>query len=344
VTEQKSLKNIFKNTFWTLRLIFRYNPQIFSAIALFQLLTASTPFIRNRLFSQLLDSLIYHQQNELLKIFSLFIIFLILATIFSFCQNQLTRILDTKLQSQLRTLFIGKVSQLDYQHLESKEIGNLISKVDEEFGWRMRQSVQDVSNVFANIISLITVTIIIFPKYPLLWLLIFVSQIPQYLIERYWVQQDWKLREANSDKNKLMWDLNYQLRTKNFISELRINNAVQYLFQKFKDSFDFFTNSRVSLRVRQSPSEIAIILLSIGVNGTCLYILLNDANNNLLTIGMFTFFFQTIQQTSDFFRGLVYSSVSITENSYHIGNFRKIIRLKNIILVNKNSQKIFLPK
>ena len=95
----------------------------------------------------------------------------------------MTRILDTKLQGQLRTLFIGKVSQLDYQHLESKETGNLISKVDEEFGWRMRQTVQDVSNIFANLISLVTVTIIIFPRYPLLWMLIFLSQIPQYLIE-----------------------------------------------------------------------------------------------------------------------------------------------------------------
>ncbi|MFZ2153201.1 MAG: ABC transporter ATP-binding protein [Microgenomates group bacterium] len=331
MNDQKSLKNIFKNTFWTLRLIFRYNPFIFSAIAIFQLLTASTPFVRNKLFSQLLDTLVYHQQNDLLRIFSLFIIFLVLTTIFSFCQNQLTRILDTRLQGQLRTLFIGKVSQLDYQHLESKEIGNLISKVDEEFGWRMRQTVQDVSNVFANIISLTTVSIIIFPRYPYLWLLIFVSQIPQYLIERYWVQQDWKLREDNSDKNKLMWDLNYQLRTKNFISELRINNAVSFLFDKFKQSFDFFTNGRVNLRVRQSPSEIGIIVLSITVNAICLFVLLTDANQSLLTIGLFTFYFQTIQQTSDFFRGLVYSSVSITENSYHIGNFRKIVNLKNII-------------
>ena len=337
--DDKSLNSILRNTFWTLRLIFRYNPIIFICIAISQVLTASTPFVRNKLFSQLLDSLVYHQQNQLISIFTLFLFFLILTSFFSFVQNQLTRILDTKLQGQLRTLFIGKVSQLDYQHLESKETGNLISKVDEEFGWRMRQTVQDVSNIFANLISLVTVTIIIFPRYPLLWMLIFLSQIPQYLIERYWVQKDWKLREENSEKSKLMWDLNYQLRTKNYLAELRINNAVDFMFQKFKDIFDFFTNRRVKLRVDQTPSELGLITLSIAVNGICLYVLIQDASNNLLTIGLFTFFFQTIQQTADFFRGLVYSSVSITENSYHIGNFRQIISLKNIILAGNHTVK-----
>ncbi len=329
--ESKSLKTIVDNTLWTLKLLFKFNPVIFSAIVFFQILASSTPFFRNRLFSQLLDSLIYRQQNNILNIFIIFVIFLLLVSLFMFLQNQLSRIMDTKLQGQLRTMFIDKVSRLDYQHLEAKETGNLISKVDEEFGWRIRQTVQDVSNIFSNLISLVAVTIIIFPRYPHLWLLIFFSQIPQYFIEKYWVQKDWQLREDNSDKNKMMWDLNYQLRTKNFISELKINNAITFLFNKYRDSFAFFTNGRVNLRINQTPSEIVLMFLSITINGTCLYILISDASNNILTIGLFTFFFQTIQQTADFFRGLVFSSVNITENSYHISNFRKVMDLNNII-------------
>lgn len=228
-------------------------------------------------------------------------------------------------------MFIKKVSGLDYQHLEGKDTSNLISKVDEEFGWRIRQTVGDASNIFINTISLIAVTVIILPKYPLVWLLIFLSQIPQYLVEKYWVQKDWGLHEANSDKNKLMWDLNYQLRTKNFLAELRINNAIDYLYKKFQDTFAFFTNSRVELRTKQMPSELALITLSTTISGICLFLLISDTQKGLLSIGLFTFFFQTIQQTSGFFQGLVISSVSVTENSYHIGNFRQVMGLKNVI-------------
>jgi len=345
VKESKSLKNIIKNTFWALKIIFKFNPLIISLIFCFQILAAGTPFVRNKLFSQLIDIIVYQQQNDLLRIFAIFILFLVLTSIFYFFQSQLSRILDNKLQGQLRTMFIDKVSHLDYQHLEGKKTGNLISKVDEEFGWRMRQTIQDISNVFSNLISLIAVTVIIFPRYPYLWVLIFLSQIPQYLIERFWVQKDWQLREANSDKNKMMWDLNYQLRSKNYISELRINNAIDYLFNKYKEAFNFFTNSRIKIRIDQTPSEVGLIILSVSINAICLYTLISDAQNDFLTIGLFTFFFQTIQQTADFFRGLVYSSVSITENTYHIGNFKEVMELKNIIISGqKTIKKPFPPK
>ncbi len=339
--KSKSYKKILSNTFWTLRLIFKFNPLLFSGIFCIQVLVAGIPFFRNKVFSQLLDTIVYRQQDNILTIFSIFIIILVFSSVFYFLQSQFSRILDTKLQSQLRILFINKVSHLDYQHLEGKKTGNLISKVDEEFGWRIRQSVQDISNIFSNFISLIAVTIIILPRYPQLWLLIFISQIPQYLVEKFWIQKDWQIREDNSDKNKMMWDLNYQLRSKNYISELRINNAVGYLFQKFQDSFNFFTNSRIELRIKRSPSELFLIGLSVLINGICLYVLISDAQSNILTVGLFTFFFQTIQQTSDFFRGLVYSSVNITENSYHISNFREVLDLKNNI--NGGSVKISPP-
>ena len=331
MADSRSLKTIASNTFWCLRLIFRFNPILFSFIFITEILAASIPFLRNKIFAQLIDSIVYHQGSLWLSYFLIFIIFLALAAVFSFIQNQLSRIIDTKLQSQLRTMFIKKVSGLDYQHLEGKDTSNLISKVDDEFGFRMRQTVSDAGSVFINIISLIAVTVIILPKYPIIWFLIFVSQIPQYLIEKYWIQKDWRLRELNSDKNKLMWDLNYQLRTKNFVAELRINNAVDFMYKKFQETFEFFTNGRVKLRTQQVPSELALILLSTSIGGVCLFLLLTDVQKGLITIGLFTFFFQTIQQTSDLFRGLVLSSVNITENSYHIGNFRQVINLQNII-------------
>lgn len=343
---QKS-PSVLNNLFWCLRYIYRCSPLLFNAIILSQILAAVVPFVRNRAFSQLIDSLVYHPTggNSWITYFELFGLLLLISSIISFLENQLSRIYDTKLQAYLRTNFIGKVSQLDYQHLEGKDTGNLISKVDEEFGWRIRQVVTDSTNVFSNLISLITVTVILLPKFPILWLLIFLGQVPQYLVQRYWVHKDWQLHEANSENNKLMWDLNDQLRSKNYIAELRVNNAVNYLYQKYVDIFNFFTRGRVNLRVRQTPSEIAIMIFSTLIDALCLFILIVNTKNGLITIGLFTFYFQSISQTAEVFSGLVFSSVSLTENSYHINNFRQVMKLKNIILGGtKKISPTFPPK
>lgn len=163
------------------------------------------------------------------------------------------------------------------------------------------------------------------------------SQIPQYLGERHWVKKDWEVHEANSDKNKTMWDLNYQLRQKNYIAELRINNAVDYLVGKFNDLFDFFANQRVAIRVAKTPSEIVLTILSTIISGISLGLIIGDVVKGILTIGAFTFYFDTIRRVGEVFQNFVYTTVSITENTYHIDNFRQVLELQNIIAGGKQS-------
>jgi ABC-type multidrug transport system fused ATPase/permease subunit len=330
VENSKSLKTIFKNTVWCLGLIYRSNQALFIGVFIFGIFVSVIPFFQNRIFSELIDSLIYGR-TYWISILFLYSGILALNSIFFYLQSQFSRVLDIQLQAYLRKLFIGKVTTLDYQHLEGKDTSNLISKVDEEFGWRIRQTLSDANSIFTSLLSLLAVSVILIPRFPLLWLIIFLSQIPQYFFQRYWIQKDWLIHEKNSDKTKLMWDLNWQLRQKNYIAELRINSAIKYLFQKFADSWDFFANSRTQLRVSQTPTEFGLIALSTLIGAFCLFTLINSTHLGLITIGLFTFYFQSISATANFFRSLVFSSVSITENSYHIGNFKKVLGLINTI-------------
>jgi ABC-type multidrug transport system fused ATPase/permease subunit len=195
--------------------------------------------------------------------------------------------------------------------------------------------VSDISNLFFNIISLVAITVIILPKYPLIWLMIMVSQIPQYLVDRYWVKKDYQIYEENTEKTKEMWDLNYQLRQKNYIAELRINNAVDYLVGKFNKIFDFIVNQRIAVRKQKTPSEVTMTILSIIVSGISLILIIKDVKLGLLTIGLFTFYFDTIRRVGEVFQNLVFTTVSITENSYHIDNFKQILEMENIIVGGK---------
>lgn len=323
--------NVIKSVSWVSKLLYKFSPGLFIAVFITQIITAISPFVRTKILSQLIDSLTSGGQDSWVNPFIVFLVVGLITSIFFYAQGQLNRILDIKLQAYLRNIFITKVAHLDYQHLESKDTSALISKVDEEFGWRIRQTVSDISNLFFNLMSLVAITIIILPKYPFIWLILLVAQIPQYLVERYWVKKDWQNFEANSGKTKEMWDLNYQLRQKNYIAELRINNAVDYLVGKFNGIFDFITGQKISLRIAKTPSEVLITLLSIIVSGISLVIIIKDVKLGILTIGAFTFYFDTIRRVGEVFQNFVYTTVSITENSYHIDNFKQVLEIENVI-------------
>lgn len=324
------LSDIYKSSQWVLKLLVQFSPGLMLAVFLTQLITASMPFLRAKVFSQLLDALTIQDSGSWQSPFIIFMVIALLTSLFLFLQGQLSSILDIKLQAHLRKIFITKVAGLDYQQLESKEISSLITKVDNEFGWRIRTTADSLNNLFFNIASFVAITVIILPTYPYIWLLIMVTQIPQYLIERYWVKKDWQNYDANSDKNKEIWDLNYQLRQKNYIAELRINNAVDYLLAKFNNLFDYISNQRVSVHISKTPSEVIMSIFTILISGISLFIIINDVRLGIITIGAFTFYFDTIRRVSEVFQGIVYNTVSITENSYHIENFRRVLELKNI--------------
>lgn len=332
MTRDKSkLADIIKSTIWVTKLLYAFSPGLFISVFITQIITSIAPFARTKIFSQLIDSLTGSADSAWVEPFTLFMVIALVSSLFFFLQGQLNRILDIKLQAYLRKIFITKVAHLDYQHLESKETSALISKVDEEFGWRTRQTVADLSNLFFNLVSLVAITVIILPAYPYIWLMIMISQIPQYLVDRYWVKKDWQIYEANTDKSKEMWDLNYQLRQKNYIAELRINNAVDYLVGKFSTLFDYMATQRISVKIKKTPSEVLLTILTIVVSGISLGLIIQDVRLGLLTIGAFTFYFDTIRRVSEVFQGIVYTTVSITENSYHIDNFKQILEMKNVI-------------
>ena len=138
------------------------------AVFVTQIVTSVAPFLRSKIFSQLIDSLTDNSRVVWTQPFLQFMMVGLITSLFFFLQGQLNRVLDIKLQAYLRKIFIAKVANLDYQHLESKETSALISKVDEEFGWRIRQTVSDLSNLFFNLMSLVAITVIILPKYPLI--------------------------------------------------------------------------------------------------------------------------------------------------------------------------------
>ncbi len=326
------LSTIFNSVAWVMKLLFKFNPTLLVIVFLTQIITSVTPFLLTKIFSNLIDALTLGDQQSWLNPFLMFVVIGFMSSIFFYLQGQLSRILDIKLQAHLRKIFITKVANMDYQHLESKETSALISKVDEEFGWRIRQTVSDVSNVVFNLASLSAITVIILPKYPVIWTLIMLTQIPQYLIERHWVKKEWQVHEQNSDKSKEMWDLNYQLRQKNYIAELRINNAIDHLLSKFTGLFDFFVNQRIAIRKAKTPSELLLSTLTTIISAISLGVIINDVRAGMLTIGLFTFYFDTIRRVGDVFQQFVYTTVSITENSYHIDNFKQVMEMENIIV------------
>lgn len=334
-TKQNNFGSTLKTIFWVLRLVYSFSPVLIIAVIVVQIFITVVPFAEQKYISNLIDNLIKSYSSNSNIWVNTFLIFLLIrgVKILFFNLNRLfQRLLDFRVSNEIRKFYINKTSSLDYQQFEDEKIATLMAKVNEEYGWRTRQIITDIFNLINQLISLLTVIILLLPKYWYIALLLLIGEIPSLLFDKKFQKINWLTFNHYNEKTRPGWDAAHQLTDKKYTAELKINAAVDWLKSKFVDIQDEFTQARSSIRRQQFFPDLAASVVSIITGGLCLYFIIHDINLGLLSIGMFTFYFSIIRGTGDTFSGILSSYISISEQVLHIDNFRKIVELPKIII------------
>lgn len=332
--DRQTIFETIKIIFWISKFTYKLIPKIVIFILFIQLIATSFPFIQNRFFSQLIDNLISFTQtgsNVWILTFIIFIFIRWINTVLFYLNNTNLDILQHHLENDLRKAYVNKISTLDYQYLENKETANLIGKVNEEYIWRIRQMLLDIIDLFSQIVSFVAIAVILIPKYWYLIIFLFLGEIPSFLVNKRWTMLDWQFFNKSVEKSRLGWDIHYQLTDKNHLVELKINNALKYLQNKFADIFDFISRESIKIKINKTPFEIATSFLSTIIVALCLLFIIKDIKTGILTIGLFTFYFNTIRSTGDTINSFINCYINISEQTLYISNFKKIMELGEII-------------
>lgn len=330
----QTLKKNLKSVFWIFKLIFQTSPKLIIFILVCQLLTTVTPYIEQRQISALIDSLIsYFQTNHQtwLLPFIIFIIARILKITFNIFSRTASRVQQFVEDHELRKIYTTKTSSLDFQQLEDKKTAILISKVSEEYLWRSREIFNDILQLITTIFGFATVIYFLLPHYWYIALILMVGEVPSLIIDGKWNRKNYRIFEEYNEKTRFGWDIFWHLVDKRYISELRINNAVSWIRTKAFNAFAEFTNQRSRSRIEKLVPDLILSTFSTIIGIFCLFLIINDIKNGLLSVGMFTFYFSIVRNTGDFFSSIFDYYTSISEQVPHMINFRKILDLPNTI-------------
>ena len=322
-----------------LRLVYRFSPRLLACLLISQLLATTVPFAEQKYLSHLIDSLVssYNQKNSLWTNIFLIFFFIRLAKVFLFnLQHTFQRLLDFDFRNKLRKFYLSQTSRLDYQQFEDVKIANLMAKVNEEYQWRTRQIISDIFDLIVQIISFVTVIVLLLPNYWYLAILLFIGELPGLIVDRNYQKLDWRTFNHYNELSRPGWDAAWQLVDKKFIAELKINQAINWLKSKFTLINDEFTKVQISNRKSKYLPDLFSSTFSLTIGGLCMLVIFNDITKGLLSIGMFTFYFGIIRSTGDYFAGILNRFVSISEQALHINNFQTIVELPSVI---KNGQK-----
>ena len=333
-----SYKKTIEIIAWVVRLVFKFGPKTLTVIFILQLLATTIPFAEQKLLSDLIDSLVLSattKNNYWVYIFSYFLAIRLAKTILLQTWWMLSRLFEIRMQENLLKLYITKISSYDYQQFEDESIAKLKSKVDEEYHWRTRQMVNDIFDLITQLISFTTVLILLIPRYWYMAILLLIGELPGVLVDKRWQKSGWRIFNFYNEKTRPGWDIAWQLVNKKYIAELKIMKAIDWLRKKMIDGQKEFTMARIKDRKAKYWPDILSANFSIIIGGLCMILIIKDINAGWLTIGMFTFYFNIIRSTGDYFAGILNRFISISEQALYIDNFKKLIELPKVLIEGK---------
>lgn len=339
------MNKTFHTIRWTLGVMLKAFPVLVSSFILVQVFLSVIPFGESYFFSKIVDGLIDINNNQWFTFFIYLMIFRTLRVLFRILQRFLGRIFNFNLEPHLTRLFTYKIASLDLQHLEDKDTANLIAKTRDEYQWRFREVFTLIFDMVIQLAGFGAVLYILVPKYWYLLIIILLGEIPSFLVNKDFNQDSFKFFDDNTIKNRQLRDLVGYLTSKNYLSELKINQSISFLKSKFEEIQVFFTQGRINMRRQKLPKDFLTDSISLIIMAVCLLLVINDIKTGLITVGMFTFYYNTLRQAGDSFSAAINDFVQISDHTLYLNNFQKILSLNQIIISGSLSKGISkLPK
>ncbi len=225
--------------------------------------------------------------------------------------------------------FYKKASVLDISFYEDERKSNIIEKAKDASDWRVRESAHNLIWIFFALFGFITSLIVVVTFSPLLFILILITSIPQFVGNIFLGKEVWGIWDANSTSRKKYWWTLYNLRGENNVKEMRVMGSRDYLIKIVESIYFSFTTTERGKALRRVIYESVLGNIStVGIMSFWIFSVFQVLNGNI-TIGLLTFYTGAAFSLSSSLQDVVGRFSRLYEDSLYLKDYFTFIDLEN---------------
>ncbi len=242
----------------------------------------------------------------------------------------------------IASLVQKKYTDLDIERLENSEQQDTIHRGIQESGYRPVKIINDYMNFSQSIISLVVLIILLLKIHWLVFIMIFISAIPEFIIRIWYSRKLYKFTKTNSQKEREIYYYNYILTSKTFAKELRLFDIERYFTNKFKNIQNYLFKEKNKINSKRTIFVLITQIFTISLIFITFGIITDLAIKQLISIGTVVLFFLIFQRGFSVMKDLFQSTSNIVENHIFFKDFKKFIKLEKKFL-NSISENTLQP-
>ncbi len=343
------LTNLFKETVRVFKLIIEIDSRLVFMYFFTAFIGAIAPVFASYFFKLTLDSILAQSSLQtdfssvpFLIVFSLAMYFVMMLVDSVFYWGLNTAYFDytlrNKIQMGMNYRFTKKMSELDLGHLESPEVQNLITKVQNNSSWQVADFVRMLNYLFRDFVGILTIIVVLLPISVWIPSVILLFAIPRVVLRYKHGNYVWSMFAGSAPDVKKLWYMTDLLCSRDSIIESRIFQSDKTLLKKLdKIQNNLFEINRKPIVKYTKVLFIMPILESIAA--FCfVYLVLPKTFSGALSVGTFTFLISNLEQMRSLTSWGATHFGEFTQHSLFIGPYFELIDLPKLVKEKKNGK------
>lgn len=344
----QNFKDLFRNTGRIFKILFAHMPWLFSAMVILTIIIGVVPVFSAQALGKLIDKIIEGVQVKDVSVaYPALILFAILTAVPTIIRNVISfldRHLFLRMQNIFELIAMEKRASFDIAQYEDPKFQDrlqrafnngiypLINIVDSQI-----QNLEIFCGIIVGSIAAATIDWRVF-------VLVFVTAIPDFWIEVRHGGQLWSIWAKNSTEQRRYQDLRRFFINKISVIDSRLYQAGAKFLADVRKILEKFTEDQLKAEHWKTGMKIgASILAALGLFvGTA--IIINEAIAGLVAIGTVVFAFQTLNRVSGWTSSMLSNTARLLERNLYATDIFSVLDEKLVLEYPKNPKKISFDK
>ncbi|PIY71766.1 hypothetical protein COY87_04470 [Candidatus Roizmanbacteria bacterium CG_4_10_14_0_8_um_filter_33_9] len=331
------LVRLIKNIIWILKISYSLGPLKFIARICTIILYATLPILSFWILKLIIDQAVLSYVskttfNNLLYLVGLKIVLDLTWFFLDSLLEGLFKIMRFDLEAYFSHTVISKLNSMDLGFFEDSTILDLKQKALDTYSWRPTEMLNISFWSLYNLIQVTVQSMIIIQMNPLWLLLLYLFQIPAFLILLKIGQSAWNIWDADSTTRRKFMYFTGLFNNLAYIKEFKLYQVGDYFIEKIQNLLGVFHTNQKNIEKKRMMYGFSGVLLS---NAPMFYItssLLVKLIQKTLTPGLLTFYLNNLQTFASSLQNLVKNIIYGFEVNLYIDEIRRFLELPNKII------------
>lgn len=242
------------------------------------------------------------------------------------------RILQSQLTNHVNSLIIYKAIELDLQFFENPIFYDTLQNARRQADVSALNIVNATLQMVQQVITLISLVVLLLRFSPWLAVIVFVSAIPAFLSQSQYAERAFRAVTRRAPEARLLNYLEVLLTSSDTIKEIKLFGLGKPLLRRYQELFTRFYREDRAIAERRTIAGLGWGLLSnLAYYGSYAWIVLR-AVAGIITLGDMTMFLAIFRQSQSSIRSLLDSLNRLYESNLFLDNLIEYLKLQPLLV------------